>query len=200
MTLALRKDADAQSLSANDFGNVMPSQLANYSAAHMELAERLHFRLFRLMAALRRYEYDQAAPSALTLTQCSLLYRLREQQSIRMSDLAAHDRVAVPTMSKAVGKLEALGMACRTRGAADARNVLVGITPKGVRAQQQAVADLLEGMLTSLGPDEIVALEAALASLERLPIPAPKPDSDPVTEDSVEDIDASMRRGGRGRL
>lgn len=55
-------------------------------------------------------------------------------------------------------------------------------------------------MLASLGPDDIVALEAALASLERLPIPAPKPDADPVTEFSVEDIDASMRRGGRGRL
>ena len=173
--------------------------LANHSPAELTLAERLHFRLFRLTAALRRYEYDQTSPGALTLTQCSVLYRLREQRCIRMSELAATDRVAVPTMSKAVGKLEALGMVRRTRGATDARNILVEITPKGIQAQQEAIADLLEAMLTSLTPDELLTLESAFALLERLPLPGHEMPDQPLTGNRVE-AESIAQRGGRGRL
>ncbi len=133
-----------------------------------DAAEKLHWQLFRIMSTMRRQEYDRTAGGTLTLTQCSLLHLLNDRGPLRMSDLATAEQVAPPTMSKAVRRLVELGMVRRTRDLSDHRTIWVTITPKGVAAQQDAVADMYEVITSSLSPVEIEALHTALAPLEQL--------------------------------
>lgn len=150
-------------------GEIVISPHHNVSGTeHLVLAEMLHWRLFRIAVAMRRQEYDQFATNELTLTQCSVLYVLQKYRRVRMSELAAHERVTLPTMTKAVRRLKELGMVRRQRDTSDHRNIWIEITAKGVQTQRAAVAELLDTIVTELSPSEIQALDAALEPLERL--------------------------------
>jgi len=133
-----------------------------------ELAEQLHWHLFRLMTTLRRQEYDRTAGGNLTMTQCSVLYFLRDQRRARMSDLARAEHVALPTMTRAVRRLHELGLVRRRRDPSDHRNVWIEITEEGDAAQRDAVTEVRETILTTLSLTEISALTDLLESLKRL--------------------------------
>ncbi len=132
------------------------------------VAENLHRRLFRISTSFRRHEFEQIANGGLTLTQCSLLYILRDKQRLRMSELAAHERLTLPTVTRAVTRLKDLGLVTRTRDLSDHRNIWIEITPKGVELQRSAVESLMNAMLSGMSPAEVVALDEALGPLERL--------------------------------
>ena len=57
---------------------------------------------------------------------------LRGQGPIRMAELAAHEWVRAPTITKAIRRLEKLGLVQRSGDACDRRAVLVDITPLGL--------------------------------------------------------------------
>ena len=57
---------------------------------------------------------------------------LIDRGPIRMTDLAAHERVRTPTTTVAIRRLEKLGLVKRSRDPSDLRAVLVDITPKGL--------------------------------------------------------------------
>lgn len=135
-----------------------------------EVAEKLHWRLFRIAALMRRREQGQVAAGALSMTQCSMLYALQKHGPYRVSELAAYEGVTLPTTTLAVRRLEGLGLVARTRDLSDHRIVWIKITREGVAAQRKAVADLLGAMLEALDPTEIAALEVALEPLERLAV------------------------------
>ena len=75
-----------------------------------ELAGELQRVLSRVFSILRRSDPSRdAATNDLTLAQLSILLTLLEQGPIRMTELAAHERVRTPTTTVAIRRLEKLG-------------------------------------------------------------------------------------------
>jgi DNA-binding MarR family transcriptional regulator len=136
-----------------------------------ELAEELHSTLSKVFAVLGRRVPREATASDLTLAQLSILITLWEQGPMRMSDLAAHERVRTPTTTVAIRRLEKLGLVARSRDRKDLRSVLVEITPQGRAAGSESLAAKhaeLAAMLNDLSPDEQETLRKAVPPLERL--------------------------------
>ena len=81
-----------------------------------------------------------ATAGDLTLAQLSILLTLLDQGPIRMTELAAHERVRTPTTTVAIRRLEKLGLVKRSRDPSDLRAVLVDITPKGLAQHRESLA------------------------------------------------------------
>jgi DNA-binding MarR family transcriptional regulator len=137
-----------------------------------ELAGELQRVLSRVFSVLRRSDPTRdAATNDLTLAQLSILLTLLEQGPIRMTELAAHERVRTPTTTVAIRRLEKLGLVKRSRDPSDLRAVLVDITPEGLAQHQEALANrraFLGTLLAKLGPEELDMLSKALVPLERI--------------------------------
>lgn len=96
------------------------------------IAEGLHRSLSKLFSILRRGDINQGTPTGeLTLAQLSILITLLDRGPIRMTELAAHERVRTPTTTVAIRRLEKIGLVKRSRDPSDLRAVLVDITPRG---------------------------------------------------------------------
>lgn len=143
------------------------------------LAEGLHRSLSRLFSILRRGDPSGAATTGeLTLAQLSILVTLLDQGPIRMTELAAHERVRTPTTTVAIRRLEKLGLVERTRDPSDLRAVLVAITAEGLAVHRESLANrraVLAEMLSELSEAELDTLTQALAPLERLATYEPPP-------------------------
>ena len=143
-----------------------------------ELAEGLHRALSKLFAMLRRGDPNGAAAGDLTLAQLSILVTLLDQGPIRMTDLAAHERVRTPTTTVAIRRLEKIGLVKRSRDPSDLRAVLVDITPQGRAVHGESLANrraALAAMLSQLPESDVATLKKALAPLERLASGEPAP-------------------------
>ncbi|HSA39771.1 MAG TPA: MarR family transcriptional regulator [Mycobacterium sp.] len=137
------------------------------------IAEDLQRTLGKLFSVLRRGDTPRAASTAgeLTLAQLSILVTLLEVGPIRMTELAARERVRTPTTTVAIRRLEKLGLVKRTRDPSDLRAVLVEITPKGHAEHRESLAHrhaALVELLNNLTPEEIDALDRAIGPLQRL--------------------------------
>jgi len=136
-----------------------------------ELAEGLHRALSKLFSILRRGDPNGAAAGELTLAQLSILVTLLDQGPIRMTDLAAHERVRTPTTTVAIRRLEKIGLVKRSRDPSDLRAVLVDITPRGRAVHGESLANrraALAAMLGQLPASDLDTLMKALKPLERL--------------------------------
>jgi DNA-binding MarR family transcriptional regulator len=136
-----------------------------------ELAEDLHRVLSKLFAVLRRGDTSRVATGDLTLAQLSILFTLLDQGPIRMTELAAHERVRTPTTTVAIRRLEKLGLVKRSRDPSDLRAVLVDITPRGLAVHRESLANRrasLAALLSGLSEGDLDTLIKALAPLERL--------------------------------
>ena len=99
------------------------------------------------------------------------LRRLDDRGPMRITDLAAAELVAQPTMTTLVARLAQDGLVSKTRDAADARAVLVELTDAGrnqLRAVRADRAAALQIRLDRLDDDARAALEAALPALDQL--------------------------------
>lgn len=136
-----------------------------------ELSGELQRVLSRVFSVLRRSDTTRNNAGDLTLAQLSILLTLLEQGPMRMTDLAAHERVRTPTTTVAIRRLEKLGLVKRSRDPSDLRAVLVDITPEG-RAQHQEALEVrrahLANLLARLSPEDLETLTKAIAPLERL--------------------------------
>ncbi|MBI3217745.1 MAG: MarR family transcriptional regulator [Mycobacterium sp.] len=138
-----------------------------------ELAEGLQRTLSKLFSVLRRGDTNanREAANDLTLAQLSILITLLNMGPIRMTELAAHERVRTPTTTVAIRRLEKLGLVKRSRDPSDLRAVLVEITPKGHAEHAEALANrraVLAAMLQQLDPADLEILNQALDPLDRL--------------------------------
>ena len=139
-----------------------------------ELAGELQQVLSKLFSVLRRTDTNRNAPEGgadLTLAQLSILLTLLDQGPMRMTELAAHERVRTPTTTVAIRRLEKLGLVKRSRDPSDLRAVLVDVTPRGLVQHREALATrraALAAMLSKLTTDERTTLAGALTSLARL--------------------------------
>jgi DNA-binding MarR family transcriptional regulator len=148
-----------------------------------ELAEGLHRALSKLFSILRRGDPNGAAAGELTLAQLSILVTLLDQGPIRMTDLAAHERVRTPTTTVAIRRLEKIGLVKRSRDPSDLRAVLVDITPRGRAVHGESLANrraALAAMLGQLQESDLNTLMKALPPLQRLGCgePAASPEGD----------------------
>lgn len=137
-----------------------------------ELAEGLHRSLSKLFGMLRRGDpAGGAVTGELTLAQLSILVTLLDRGPIRMTDLAAHERVRTPTTTVAIRRLEKVGLVKRARDPSDLRAVLVDITPQGRAVHAESLANRhasLAAMLSQLPRSDVEALMKALPPLDRL--------------------------------
>src|SRR6201998_4939138 len=138
-----------------------------------ELAEGLHRALSKLFTILRRGDPTAGAATAgdLTLAQRAILVTLLDRGPIRMTDLAAHERVRTPTTTVAIRRLEKIGLVKRSRDPSDLRAVLVDITPRGLAVHRESLTNrigALAALLSHLSESDLDTLTKALAPLERL--------------------------------
>src|SRR4051812_43909595 len=143
-----------------------------------ELAGELQQVLSKLFSVLRRADTNRNTPEGgadLTLAQLSILLTLLDKGPIRMTDLAAHERVRTPTTTVAIRRLEKLGLVKRSKDQTDLRAVLVDITEKGLAVHRESLANrraALAAMLRALSDEDRATLAKALEPLERLAGPS----------------------------
>src|SRR3954449_1909247 len=126
-----------------------------------ELAAELQRVLSKLFSVLRRGDANRGTAGDLTLAQLSILLTLLDQGPIRMTDLAAHERVRTPTTTVAIRRLEKVGLVKRSRDPSDLRAVLVDITPQGRAVHAESLANrhaALAAMLSQLPREDLDAL------------------------------------------
>src|ERR1700731_5244240 len=136
-----------------------------------ELAEGLYRVLSKLVSVLRRGDTSRVFAGDLTLAQLSILVTLIDRGPIRMTELAAHERVRTPTTTVAIRRLEKLGLVKRSRDQSDLRAGLVDITDKGLAVHRESLANrraALAALLSQLSEPDLETLTKALAPLERL--------------------------------
>jgi DNA-binding MarR family transcriptional regulator len=108
---------------------------------------------------------------SLSLTATATLGTLERTGPRRLTDLAVSEEVTQPSMTVLVNQLVQMGFAERRGDAADARVVLVAITPAGrrhLRDIRRAGAMTFSMVIDKLSADEAQALRAALPAINRL--------------------------------
>lgn len=128
-------------------------------------------KLFKVMRRRVEIPKDAEAGADLTLAQLSILLTLLDRGPIRMTELAAHERVRTPTTTVAIRRLEKLGLVKRSRDPSDLRAVLVNVTPRGLVQHREALEarrKVLIAMMAKLTPEDIDNISKALAPLEKL--------------------------------
>ena len=124
--------------------------------------------VYWLSAAVIRYT---AQPRQLSLTAVSTLSALERRGPHRISELAALQGVAQPSMTVLVGSLEQAGLVTRRPDPSDGRAVLVSLTPQGeefLAGRRRAGAERLSEIVGRLTAAEADALAAAVPALLRL--------------------------------
>jgi DNA-binding MarR family transcriptional regulator len=130
------------------------------------LADELDARLSAFWGVMGRH-----AQGELSRTAAAVLASLRDHGPQRITALADQESVAQPSMTTLVSRLERDGLVERAGDPADARAVLVCITPRGkerLAARRRARTARLEERLKALDPQERAALAAALPVLDKL--------------------------------
>lgn len=136
-----------------------------------DLAGDLQRVLSRLFTVVRRGDSGGGPRPDLTLAQVSILLTLLDSGPIRMTELAARERVRTPTTTVAIRRLENLGLVSRARDPSDMRAVLVAVTPKGeveYREAMEARRLHLAELLSRLSEADRADLVRAVAPLQRL--------------------------------
>jgi DNA-binding MarR family transcriptional regulator len=130
------------------------------------LAADLDARLLRLYWLVGR-----DAGRDLSRTASSVLATLRDGGPRRITELAASEAIAQPSVTTLVGRLERDGLVRRAPDPADARAVLVHLTDAGrerLAAMRASRAAVVEERLRALTADERALLESALPALDKL--------------------------------
>ncbi|HUC23231.1 MAG TPA: MarR family winged helix-turn-helix transcriptional regulator [Streptosporangiaceae bacterium] len=129
-------------------------------------AARLRVAVLRLSRRLRKHELAGLTPS-----QLSTLSSVGKSGPVRLGDLAAAERIAPSTLTRLVNVLEDRGYLVRKPAPDDARAYLVTVTDRGNevlgRIREEATS-MLTDILTTLTPEQLAALDAALPALEQL--------------------------------
>lgn len=136
------------------------------AALETDAAGRLRLVITRLGRKLRRQ-----AGGALTPSQASALASVARLGPITLGDLSAVENVSPPTLTKVVSALEEDGLVARTSDPTDRRVARVEATARGseLLAENRSRGNAyLRARLASLPPEDLAALERALAVLERL--------------------------------
>jgi DNA-binding MarR family transcriptional regulator len=146
---------------------MMIKQAARRGPAAAPLAGALRDAIMRLNRRLR-----QTRPLGdLTLTQISALTSLGLAGALSPRELAEHERVQPPTMTKIIAKLEERGLVQRTPHPTDGRQVVLHATEDGraaVAEQRRAGDAWLARALSDLPAEDRETLRRAADLLDRI--------------------------------
>ena len=136
-------------------------------AADTALASELRTTVMRLARRLR----SQRADTSLSLSQIAALGTLDRHGPLTPGELAAHERVQPPSMTRVVAALELAGMVTRTDHPTDRRQVLVAVSPEGralLRDDRRRRDAWLAQRMWDLDPADLEVLRQAARVLDRL--------------------------------
>ncbi|WP_205857247.1 MarR family winged helix-turn-helix transcriptional regulator [Phytoactinopolyspora endophytica] len=131
------------------------------------LASSLRIAIGRLNRRLRNEREDDS----LTLNQLSALGVLERLGPTPVGELAAHERVRPPSMTRIISNLEELGLVVREPHPVDRRLAVVRITEAGLgrtAADRKRRNAWLANQLRGLTPEERKQLREVLPILEKL--------------------------------
>jgi DNA-binding MarR family transcriptional regulator len=137
------------------------------SATDTALASTLRLGVMRLARRLRA----QRADTALTLSQLAALSTLDTHGALSPGELAAHEKISPPSMTRLLAALEAGGLVVRTAHPTDGRQVLLEVSPEGqalLREDRRRRDVWLAQRLKDLDADELEVLTRAAGILDRL--------------------------------
>ena len=137
------------------------------SVAETALASALRLSVMRLARRMRLQRTD----TSLTLGQLAALSTLERHGQLTPGELADHEKVQPPSMTRLLSSLEAGELVTRTPHPSDGRQVLLSVTPaaKALLAEDRRRREAwLSQQLSTLEPAELATLRDAAVILERL--------------------------------
>lgn len=146
----------------------MPSVVAQQVKSDVGLASALRSSIMRLSRQIR---WQRADDADLTANQLSVLGALAKHDAMTLGELAAHEKVKPPSMTRIVSNMEAAGLVVRRPHESDKRLVLVELTAAAralIIANRRRRDEWLKTKLKTLTPEEREILRKAAPVLERL--------------------------------
>ncbi len=134
------------------------------------LASHLRLSVFRASRTLRRESQAGVSPTLL-----AALSTIERHGPMRPGDLATHEQVRKPTVTRILAVLVAEGFVERTPDPVDRRVSWVQLTPAGrglMRAVRRRSDRYLAQRLRRLDPEDLATLERAAGILDRVTEPA----------------------------
>ena len=131
------------------------------------LASTLRLSVMRLARRMRA----QRADTSLTLSQVSALATLERHGSLTPGELAAHEKVQPPSMTRLVARLEEAALVLRTPHPTDRRQVHLALRAAGhelLREDRRRRDVWLAQRLRELDPAEVEILRQAAGVLDKL--------------------------------
>ena len=135
------------------------------------LASAMRISVSRLARRLRAERQSEGLEPDLSDTQLAALAALERHSAMTPGELADHEKVQPPSMTRVITVLEERGLVMRAPHASDRRQVVLTVTDYGREVVQQS-RKLREAWLAKrlreLTPQERSALRAAAPVLEKL--------------------------------
>ena len=131
------------------------------------LAHDLRLAVMRFSRRLRNQRVD----TSVTLTHLAALSTLKRHGPMSPGELAAHERVQPPSMTRVVVALEGMGLVSRTPHPTDGRQVIIGLTDASeelLAAEARAREAWLAERLQELTPEERAVLREAAGIMDTL--------------------------------
>ena len=149
------------------YANDMPT-VEKVARTDAGLASELRLSVMRLR---RRLAHERHPDNELSLNQMAVLGALYRNGDLTIGELAAHERVQPPSMTRTVNCLERDGYVARRPHDTDGRQVLVAISDSGrdvVRADRERRDAWLSRRLRELSAEDRAVLRKAAPILEQL--------------------------------
>ncbi len=131
------------------------------------LAHDLRLSVMRFSRRLRNQRVDRSV----TLTHLAALSTLKRHGAMSPGELAGHERVQPPSMTRVVVALEGMGLVTRSPHPTDGRQVVIELTPAAeelLSAEARAREAWLTGMLLQLTAEERAVLREAAVIMDKL--------------------------------
>jgi DNA-binding MarR family transcriptional regulator len=131
------------------------------------LAHDLRLAVMRFSRRLRHQRVD----TSVTLTHLAALSTLKRHGRMSPGELAGHERVQPPSMTRVVVALEGMGLVTRSPHPTDGRQVVIDLTPAAedlLGAEARAREAWLSGMLQQLTAEERAVLREAAVIIDKL--------------------------------
>ena len=131
------------------------------------LAHDLRLAVMRFSRRLRNQGVDQSV----TLTHLAALSTLQRHGAMSPGELASHERVQPPSMTRVVVALEGMGLVTRSPHPTDGRQVVIDLTPAAERllgAEARAREAWLAERVQQLSAEERAVLRYAAVIMEKL--------------------------------
>ena len=131
------------------------------------LAHDLRLAVMRFSRRLRNQRVD----TSVTLTHLAALSTLRRHGAMSPGELAAHERVQPPSMTRVVVALEGMGLVTRSPHPTDGRQVVIELTAAAedlLAEEARAREAWLSSQLQRLTPEQRATLREAAEIMEEL--------------------------------